>query len=355
MTFLIIGPIGTYIGEGLGIAYMWVFGTSPIIAGSLVGALWQVLVIFGLHWGLVPIGWNNLSVFGYNTLSAFTGPSNFAQAGAALGVFLKTKKPDVKAIAGPAAVTGILGITEPAVYGVTLKYKKPFVIACIAGAIGGGISAMVGASAKATGIPGLLTLPIFAGEGFVGFLIGIVVVYIFSATATYFFEYKDEEAVEVAEKTALPESEGVIYNPIKGTAIKLSEMNDQAFASEAMGKGLAILPTEGKVCSPVTGEVVAFFPTKHAIGIKSDTGVEILIHVGINTVELSGQFFSSDVKVGMKIKRGQLLLTFDLEKIKEQGYDFTTALVITNTAKHQELELIADGPLLVGTPVIKLT
>jgi len=193
LSFLVIGPLGTYVGEALGFVYTWLFGISPIIAGAIIGAFWQVFVIFGLHWGLVPIGWNNLAVLGYNTLSAFSGPSNFAQAGASLGVFLKTKKPEVKAISGSAALTGLFGITEPSVYGVTLKYKKPFVIACIAGAIGGAISAAVGASAKAPGIPGLLTLPIFAGDGFIGFLIGIVITYTVSAVGTYLLGYQDSE------------------------------------------------------------------------------------------------------------------------------------------------------------------
>ena len=355
LTFLIIGPIGVYLGEALGFGYTWLVGVSPILAGAVIGSLWQVFVIFGLHWGIVPIGWNNLAVFGYNSLSAMNGPSNFAQAGAALGVFLKAKKPEVKALAGSAALTGIFGITEPAIYGINLKYKKPFIIACIAGAMGGAIGAGVGAAARAPGIPGLLTLPIFAGPGFTGFLIGIAATYIVAAVGTYFFGYKDSKDEE--SETTLAEAsvnDEAITNPIKGEVLPLEKMDDPVFASGSMGKGAAIIPTEGKVYSPVVGEIVMLFPSKHAIGIKSDSGAEILIHVGINTVELGGEHFTNHIEVGTKVKPGDLLLSFDLEKIKLAGYDMTSAVVVTNTDQYHEIELLEQGNFESGKSILRL-
>jgi len=359
LVFLIIGPIGVYLGEGLGAGYTWLVGIHPILAGAVIGAFWQVFVIFGLHWGIVPIGWNNLAVFGYNTLSAMNGPSNFAQAGAALGVFLKAKKPEVKALAGSAALTGIFGITEPAIYGINLKYKKPFIIACLAGAMGGAIGAGVGAAARAPGIPGLLTLPIFAGPGFTGFLIGLVITYLTAAIGTYFFGYKDtkdEPVATVEEKTEASTTinDESIATPITGEVLSLRKMNDEVFASGSMGKGAAIIPTEGKVYSPFAGEIVMLFPSKHAIGIKSDNGAEILIHVGINTVELEGKYFTSHVEVGRKVKLGDLLLSFDLEKIKTAGYDLTSAVVITNSDQYHEVQLLKQGNFESGKSILRL-
>jgi len=341
LTFLIIGPIGVYLGEALGFGYTWLVGISPILAGAVIGSLWQVFVIFGLHWGIVPIGWNNLAVFGYNSLSAMNGPSNFAQAGAALGVFLKAKKPEVKALAGSAALTGIFGITEPAIYGINLKYKKPFVIACFAGAMGGAIGAGVGAAARAPGIPGLLTLPIFAGPGFTGFLIGIAATYILAAVLTYLFGYKDTLDSPNKEKTNTINDE-LITAPINGEVIPLSQMKDEVFASGAMGKGMAIIPSENKILAPFDGEVIMLFPTMHAIGLRSSDGVEILIHAGINTVELNGEHFTKHIESGTKVTKGDALITFDHEALTNAGYDMTVAVVVTNSSEYAEIELKDD-------------
>lgn len=191
LTLIVVGPIATYAGKGLGAGYEFLYHLSPIVAGFILGALWQVFVIFGVHWGFVPLIITSIAATGASTLIAMIGPSNFSQAGASLGVFLKTKNPAVKGIAGSAALTGFFGITEPSIYGVTLKYKKPFVIASISGAIGGGIAGAVGASAKGMVIPGILTIPAYMGKGFVGFLIACLIAYVLSAGLTYLFGYRD--------------------------------------------------------------------------------------------------------------------------------------------------------------------
>lgn len=191
IAFIIIGPIVTVIANTLASGYETIYNFSPIIAGAFVGAAWQLLVIVGVHWTFVPISINNISIFGRDTMTAMLAPSNFSQAGASLGVFLKSKDAKVKQIAGSAAIVGIFGITEPTIYGITLKYKKPFVIACICGGVGGAIAGAAGSAAMGNGIPGLLTLPQFMGEGFIALLIGCAIAYFGTAILTFLFGYKD--------------------------------------------------------------------------------------------------------------------------------------------------------------------
>lgn len=203
LTFIVIGPIGTYASLGLANGYEFVYALNPIIAGVIIGALWQVFVIFGIHWGFVPLMINSIATLGFSTLVAITGPSNFSQAGAALGVFLKAKDTKVKAISGSAALTGFFGITEPSIYGVTLKYKKPFIVASIAGAIGGGIVGGVGASAKGIVITGILTIPAFIGTGFIGFIVACLISFVISAVGTYLFGYTEVNENKVEEKVEI--------------------------------------------------------------------------------------------------------------------------------------------------------
>lgn len=201
---LIIGPIATWLATSIAQGYIWMFGVNPIVAGALAGGLWQVLVIFGLHWGFVPIMINNIAVSGRDNFKAAAAPSVFAQAGAVLGVFLKTKDPQLKAIAGAAAAAAIFGITEPGVYGVTLRFKKPFIIAVVLSTIAGAVAAVFNAGAISMGPPGLLTLPVFVGEGFIELLISCAVVYVAAAVATYLFGYSDDMLAAEANGTAKP-------------------------------------------------------------------------------------------------------------------------------------------------------
>jgi PTS system beta-glucosides-specific IIC component len=343
--YLVIGPITTYLGNMLGGGYQFLYGLSPIVAGFILGGLWQALVVFGLHWGIVPIGYNNLALYGRNTINGMTGPSNFAQAGAAFGVFLKSKDSKIRQTSLSAAVTGIFSITEPAIYGVTLRYKKPFYIACLSGAVAGAIGGASNSAALAAGPVGILSIPVFMGEGFTGFLIAISVAFFMSAILTYLFGYNDKmnETASSGKESTLNTSiendlKDVIVNaPVKGETIELSQVKDEAFASEAMGKGIAIIPSEGKLYSPVDGEVSALFPTGHAIGLISNEGAEILIHIGFDTVELNGKYFKQHVTQGSTVKKGDLLVEFDISAIKEAGYDLTTPMVITNTDSFQKV------------------
>ncbi|WP_138417749.1 beta-glucoside-specific PTS transporter subunit IIABC [Aquibacillus sediminis] len=345
LTLLIFGPIGNTLSEWLGGGYSFVYDNSALVAGVLLGASWQILVIFGLHWGLVPIALNNLSQFGQDTFTAMITPAIFAQAGAALGVWLKTKQSKVKSIAAPATIAGLFGVTEPAIYGVTLRFKKPFIIGCVGGAIGGAIVGVSGAGSSSVGVPGITTLPIFFGEGFVLFLLGTLIAFLISMIITYFLGYEVEIESEMikeiddrskVENKALDDS--IVLSPLTGAIISLEDVNDDVFSSEAIGPGVAIVPIEGKLHAPFTGSVTSIFPTNHGIGLTSDAGIKVLIHIGIETVQLDGKFFDMKVKYGDRVEQGQVLGTFDIEGITKEGFEITSPVVITNS--HEYLDVI---------------
>lgn len=353
LTFLIFGPFGTYVSTGLANGYTFIYDFSPLLAGAFIGAFWQVLVIFGVHWGFIPVMLNNISVYGFDTIAAMLAPSNFGQAGAALGVFLKTKKPEVKAIAGSAALTGFFGITEPAIYGVTLKYKKPFIIASIASAVGGAIVGASGASASASVIPSILTLPVFVGKGFLIFIVGLAVTYLSSAIFTYLFGYQDEETSST-ENSTNKKKNIEIYSPIAGEILPLEKVNDTVFSSGAMGEGVAIIPSKGEVYAPVDGRIETIFPTKHAIGIKSNDGSEILIHIGMDTVELNGKGFATQLEAGQHVKKGDLLMSFDIDELLAKGYQIATPIVITNSKDFTKIAITNKKVVSIGEELITL-
>lgn len=339
LTFIVIGPIATWAGQGLGLVTSSITNLSPIVSGIFIGGFWQVFVIFGLHWGLVPLMINNLTVLGYDPVLATMFGASFAQTGAVLAILLKTKDTKLKGISIPAFISGIFGVTEPAIYGITLPRKKPFIISCIGGAIGGGIMASVGAKLHMFGGMGVFGIPSYIDPktgidmSFWGTIIGITVAFIFGLVVTYLFGFKDEVETVAEEKiSAKPvTNEEVIYSPLKGELKDLSETEDEAFASGALGKGAIIIPSEGKLIAPVDGTVATFFPTGHAIAMETAGGTEILMHVGIDTVKLDGKHFYPKVKEGAKVKKGDILLEFDIEAIKKAGFSLTTPIIISNT------------------------
>ncbi|MEH7280486.1 beta-glucoside-specific PTS transporter subunit IIABC, partial [Bacillus toyonensis] len=290
VTFLVIGPIATWAGQFLGQATLWVYHLNPLVAGIVLGAFWQVLVIFGLHWGIVPIGYNNLAVHGIDPILALIFATSFAQIGAVLGVWMKTKDRKLKTLSIPAFISGIFGVTEPAIYGVTLPLKKPFIMSCIAGGIGGGILGVFGTQAYMTGGLGIFALPTFISPkegitaGFWGAIIAMVVSLIVGFVLTYLFGFtkkKDStESAETIDRIAASNDAEAILSPFHGAVMPLQNIDDAAFASGALGEGVAIDPSEGKLFSPVSGTISALFPTNHAVGITADSGAEILIHIG---------------------------------------------------------------------------
>lgn len=344
-TFLVIGPIMDQFGKLLASGYTGLVGINPIIAGGVIGLLWPMAVIFGLHWGFFPIVMNNIATLGKDTLFVITGPNNMAQAGATLGVFLKTKDKKLKELSGSAAFSAVLaGITEPAIYGVTLPYKKPFII----GAIFSGIAGMIVAAAG-TAIPtvlgtSLLSLPGYIGAGFVGFVIACAIAYFGSAICTYLFGFNDsmlnknsekEENTQLNDEITLKDE--TLSSIVEGEMLPLEDVKDPTFARKMMGDGVAFKPKSGRVVSPVDGKVIMVAKTGHAIGLKSNNGAEILIHIGMDTVNMNGKGFDVKVQQGQAVKKGDLLVEVDLQEIADAGYDDIIPVILTNTVAYDQI------------------
>ena len=336
LTLIVVGPLGSGISNVLANVVSALYNAVPIAAGIIMGAFWQVFVIFGVHWTFVPVIMNNIAKMGYDPLLPILSAAVLSQAGAALGIFLKTRDEKQKALAGSGVVTGIFGITEPIIYGLTLKMKRPFVCAVISGGVGGAIIGAFQAHASSFTLPSLLALPTYLGQGFGGAVLGIAVAFVLAAILTYLFGFDKNAAVSADQKNvAVSAADEVITAPVTGTIVPLTSVNDQVFASEAMGKGIAIFPSDGVLKAPVDGTISAVYPTGHAIGLISDKGVEVLLHIGIDTVKLNGKYFSTLVKKQDHVVKGQDLVKFDFEKISQAGYDPTVMLVITNSKQYQ--------------------
>lgn len=365
ITFIVIGPIATF---GSTIISEFVFAVrdfSPLIAGAIVGFTWQILVIFGMHWGFIPVYINNIMTNGYDNVMMPFFACTFATSAVVLAIFFKTKDKKIKEMALPNFISGVFGVTEPAIYGILLPLKKPFIISCITGGIGGAFYGFFNLRKFMVGGMGIFELPaMIEPDGAMGNLIvallGIVISMVVGFVLTMIF-YKDKEKVEevmeiVEENNNEVKSNSlkkvVISSPIKGETIKLEDIEDAAFATGVLGQGLAIKPTEGKVVAPVSGEITTLFPSLHAIGITSDEGVEILIHVGLDTVQLEGKGFKAHVKQGDKIVKGQELVTFDIDFIQESGYSIVTPVVVTNYNDYFEIAATESKSLELGDKAI---
>lgn len=344
LTLLAFGPIGNTIGGAIGGIYNTLYNLSPIVAGLVVGGLWEVLVIFGVHWGITPVTVGNYANLGYDTFTGLQASAVFSQAGATFGVFLKTKNKDMKGVSASAAITGLFGITEPAIYGVNLRLKKPMICGCIAGAVGGAIGGAFHAVSWSYNMPGIATLPAYFKVGhltpFIGLVISIVVAFVLGAVLTYIVGFEDEaddEIKEIETSNETTETNGEATSefvaPVTGNVIPVNQVKDEAFASEAMGKGVGIEPENGKVYAPLDGNVDAVFPTGHLVGLSDGNGAEVLIHIGVDTVKLEGKDFTTYVSQGDKVKKGDLLVEFDVELLKKEGYDTTVMFITTDTSK----------------------
>ncbi len=345
ITFMVIGPIATWASSLIGAGSLFLYNLSPLIAGILLGGLWQVIVIFGLHWGLVPIAINNVATMGFDTILATVFAASFAQIGAVLAILIKTRDKKLKSLSIPAFISGIFGVTEPAIYGITLPLKKPFIISCIGAAAGGAILGLANVKGYIIGGLGIFGIPTYIspdglGMDLWGALIAIVVAFIVAFILTYLFGGIGKEIAastntevksasnEVAATTAVQHE--VIISPLNGEVKALSEVEDAAFSTGALGHGLAIEPTEGKLYAPASGTVSALFPTNHAIGITTDSGADILIHIGMDTVQFEGKYFKAYTVQGEYVEKGQLLIEFDIEEIRKAGKLLTTPVVVTN-------------------------
>ena len=344
-TLFIFGPIGIYIGEFINWVYYFIMGVSPILLGAFIGGVWCILVIFGAHRAIVPIGLNDVARTGKQNLLAFAGAANFAQAGAAFGVFFKTKNKNLKTVAASATVTALFGITEPAIYGANLRLKRPMICAVICGAIAGGLMGWGGSYGNAFANQGVLTIPVYAEAGtkaFLCYLIGIGFAFFGSCIMTMIVGFNDipnEEASKTVQTTSSTQltSDTAIVSPVAGEVIALDQVKDEAFASGAMGKGIAVYPKVGEIVAPEDCTVTALYPTLHAMGLKLDNGIELLIHIGIDTVNLQGQYFQSYVHAGQHITKGTKLVSFDIDKIKQQ-FDLTTSIIVVNSDQYKNIE-----------------
>ncbi len=353
LTFLLIGPAATWLSHLLANGYQTVYAFNPVIAGAFMGAMWQVCVIFGLHWGLVPLMINNLSVLGRDTLSPLLLPAVMGQVGAALGVMLRTRDAKLRVMAGSAVSAGIFGITEPAVYGVTLPNKRPFIFGCIGGALGGAVIGYFHTAVYSFGLVSVFTFAqIIPAGGFDatvwGAIVGTLVSFVFAAVASYLFGIappaEDAPAEAPLTETLLNRKQSV-SSPIAGDIVPLEQVNDATFASGLLGKGVAIKPHLGRVVAPVNGSVVSLFKTKHAIGIESDDGAELLIHVGIDTVKLDGLHFTAHIKEGDRVMQGDLLIEFDQAAIQAAGFDTTTPIIISNSDDYVDVLTNGHSPV----------
>ncbi|EBS1319059.1 PTS beta-glucoside transporter subunit IIABC [Salmonella enterica subsp. enterica serovar Pomona] len=343
-SFLLIGPIATWLSESMANAFLAAYEFAPAVAGIIMGALWQVCVMFGLHWGLVPVMLNNVTVLGHDIMQPLLVPAVVGQLGAALGVFLKTKDPKLKTLSGSAVSAAIFGITEPAVYGVNLPNRKPFIFGCIAGAVGGMIVGSFHGSIYSFGLTSFFTLaqmipPTGMDMTVWGAIIGTLVSLILSTVLTLFFGLPKAEQAIIDKND---NSEIIIQSPLTGKVINIAEVKDPTFSSGLLGQGVGIIPTSGKVVAPFDGVVSSLFSSKHAINMVSDNGVELLIHVGINTVRLNGEGFIAHVKSGDSVKAGELLLEFDIDFIQKAGYLLDTPVLINNSDSYNAIRLTEE-------------
>ncbi len=362
LTLLLLGPLSAATANGIASGYNWLVDVAPAVAAAIIGGFWQVAVIFGIHWGITPVVLSNFEQYGYDSFQAFQTAAVVAQVGAAFGVFLKTKSKTMRGVAGSAAITGIFGITEPTIYGVTLRLKRPFLLACIAGAAGAITISLFGSRYYAyAGLPGMLTIVNSQSDSnpssLMGMIVGSLIAFAGAALLVYFVGFDDpvdpeteeevtaeaeeqlEESARVAYDTAMEAAEKavVVSSPLTGRALAMASVPDPVFASGAMGKGVAVDPTVGKVFAPFDGKVVTVLPSKHAVGLISSDGVELLIHVGIDTVQLKGEHYTSHVTAKQQVKKGDLLLEFDIAAIKAAGYSTVTPVIVTNSKKYSDV------------------
>ena len=363
----ILGPLGNLVGQGLAVGFNWLNDYAGWVIPFLMGTFCPFFVMTGMHYCFAPIQTIQYATLRYGTI---LGPgmlaSNIAQGTASLVVGLKSKNKDLKQLGISAGFTGLMGITEPALYGVTLKYKRPLYAAMIGGGVAGLYAGITGIHTYSSTTAGLLALPVYiGGSGFgnvINAAITIVISMIVTAVATLLLGFEDpveelaEEtpAVEKKEEEQAPSMRIEIASPVKGTEIPLSEVKDEVFSKNIVGKGAAVIPSEGKVYSPVDGTVASVFDTKHAIGLVSEEGVEVLIHVGLDTVELGGQHFTAHVAQDDKVTKGQLLLEFDMDAIKAAGYDTVTPVVISNTDSYLDVLAADAGEINAGDMLITI-
>lgn len=349
LTLYVLGPVVTWASDLVAWAFTSVHDFSPVLTGMLVGGFWQVLVVLGMHTAFTPIRLNNILTLGYDNVICCMQCVPFTTMAVVLAVYLRTKDEKLKQVALPAAISSFFGVSEPSIYGVTLPLKRPFIFTLICSSIGGGIMGALGCCAYTQAGLGLFALPAYIdpnadgfGSSFYGVLIALAVSMTLGFVLTYFFGLS-KEAIEGTSSEAEEESgpdyikQEVFNAPVAGSVVDLAEVDDEVFASGSMGKGVGIKPADGNVYAPASGVVTMLPAAANAIGITTASNAELLIHVGIDTVQLNGKGFTAHVKQGDEVEQGQLLLSFDDELLTKEGYDDTVVFVVSNAESFQDV------------------
>lgn len=360
LTFLVVGPVANLASDGLSSFFQAIMNFSPILYGLVLGAMWQVMVMFGLHWAIVPLAILDTATKGQSSILVPALLPNFTQTGVLLAIMLKTKEQKVKSVAMPAFISSIFGVTEPAIYGVTLPMRTPFIISCaVSGLIGAYMmfANVIGYSVGALGVflyPSLVNSKTGDMSGMYAAIMASIAAVVIAFLIQYFvpvpllYGNPDTKKEEPVIPKAKELQSNILASPMIGKVVKLADVPDEVFASGAMGAGIAIDPTDGIVVAPANAEVTLLFPTKHAIGLKTEDGLELLIHVGMDTVSLAGKGFKSFVEVGDTVQAGQKLLEFDVNTIKEAGLPVIAPIVITNSADFEDVLTTQESRIDVG-------
>lgn len=371
VSLLAIGPVANGLSAAVGYAFTSVYRFSPVLYGTLLGGFWQVLVMFGLHWGLVPLALIDFAQKGCSTSLVAATAVCFAQTGALAAIIFRSKEVKVKQVGFPALISSVFGITEPAIYGLTLPMRLPFVMTCVAGAVQGAYCGLTDITGYTMGGMGVFAFPSFTNTAthsmkcvldfgiasLIALVMGFVLTIIVKIPTIYENKTCTDKDLSRSEKSAETHkkvSDEIVSAPVSGRSIPLEEVKDEVFASGSMGKGGAIIPEEGLIKSPVSGKVSSVFPTRHSIMLSSDKGADILIHIGINTVNRCGKGFESLVCEGQHVDKGQSLTKFDLHELQNAGYDMTTSIIITNSDDYKGVEL-ALGDIVTGQKFVGLT
>ncbi|WP_413502002.1 beta-glucoside-specific PTS transporter subunit IIABC [Serratia proteamaculans] len=359
LALVVVGPFGIFLNDLVAAGATIVDGKASWLIPMLMGGLQPFLVITGTAWAMTPIATGQLSKNGFEMIN---GPgmlaSNIAQGAATLCVAFRTKNKNLRQLASSAGFTALLGITEPSLYGVTLKLRRPLIAAMIGGGCAGIYAGLSGLVRYAFVSPGLAALPAFIGENpmnIVHALVTCAIAIVVTFALTWILGFEDPvEEQDTAVTEPVSDGDQQIFSPLSGQLVALDQVNDDVFSQGLLGQGVAILPQEGLLRAPLNGEVVTFLPSKHAVGIKGDNGVELLVHIGIDTVNLAGQHFSSNLQVGDRVKVGDELVRFDLAAIAGLGYDLTTPVLVVNSEAFPQLSCRQPGSLGFGEPIISL-
>ena len=366
VSVIFLGPVATFGSTLISEFTLAIRGFSPLLAGAVVGLTWQILVIFGMHWGFIPVYINNVMTLGYDNVMMPFFACTFATSAVVLAVFFKTKDKKLREMAIPNFISGIFGVTEPAIYGILLPLKKPFIISCIAGGIGGAFYGHFNFRKFILGGMGIFELPnMMNPDGTMGNIIvafagiGISMAAGFLLTMLFYKERKETAETAKVSATGVAAVKGkdgkiALASPLKGKVLKLSEVKDEAFASGVLGQGAAVEPEEGVLYAPADGTVSALFPTGHAIGFTTQTGLELLMHVGMDTVQLDGKGFKAFVETGETVKQGQKLLEFDRKLISEAGYSLVTPVLVTNSDDFEQVEITGDEKVKAGDLLLSI-